>query len=72
MVKSTQNINQNTPIVAVTAYERTAQQASPFDDILCKPINRALVSQQIRQFRKPSSSSPISSLASINCRSLKD
>ncbi|KAI8141200.1 hypothetical protein BJV82DRAFT_619670 [Fennellomyces sp. T-0311] len=71
MIKSTHNINQNTPIVAVTAYERTAQQAGSFDDILCKPVNRSMVAQQLRQFRKPSSSSPISSLASINSRSLK-
>ncbi|KAI9270330.1 hypothetical protein BDA99DRAFT_317544 [Phascolomyces articulosus] len=71
MIKSTHNINQHTPIVAVTAYERTAQLAGSFDDIICKPINRALVSQQIRHFRKPSSSSPISSLASINSKSLK-
>ncbi|OBZ84475.1 hypothetical protein A0J61_07472, partial [Choanephora cucurbitarum] len=37
MIKSTNNNNRQTPIVAVTAYERTVQLAGAFDDILSKP-----------------------------------
>ncbi|KAK4515895.1 uncharacterized protein ATC70_010853 [Mucor velutinosus] len=48
MIKSTNNINRNTPIIAVTAYERTLQLASVFDDILCKPVTKEIVSRCIR------------------------
>lgn len=48
MIKSTNNINRNTPIIAVTAYERTLQLASVFDDTLCKPVTREIVSRCIR------------------------
>ncbi|KAI7878553.1 hypothetical protein K492DRAFT_149339 [Lichtheimia hyalospora FSU 10163] len=77
MIKSTQNINQQTPIIAVTAYERSAQHAGSFDDILLKPLNRSTVLQQLRQFypstrsRKPSSVFSSSSLAAIKSKSLK-
>ena len=77
MIKSTQNINQQTPIIAVTAYERSAQYAGSFDDILLKPLNRSMVLQQLRQFypstrrRKPSSVFSSSSLAAIKSKSLK-
>lgn len=77
MIKSTQNINQQTPIIAVTAYERSAQHAGSFDDILLKPLNQSMVLQQLRQFypstrsRKPSSVFSSSSLAAIKSKSLK-
>ncbi|GAN07120.1 AGC/MAST/MAST protein kinase [Mucor ambiguus] len=48
MIKSTNNINRNTPIIAVTAYERTLQLASVFDDTLCKPVTKEIVSRCIR------------------------
>ncbi|KAG5460282.1 MAG: hypothetical protein BJ554DRAFT_7687, partial [Olpidium bornovanus] len=37
MIKSTANVNRNTPIVAVTAYEH-AQMSPAFDDVIHKPI----------------------------------
>lgn len=48
MIKSTNNINRNTPIIAVTAYERTLQLASVFDDTLCKPVTKEIVLRCIR------------------------
>jgi DNA-binding response OmpR family regulator len=48
MIKYTNNINRNTPIIAVTAYERTLQLASVFDDTLCKPVTKEIVLRCIR------------------------
>lgn len=40
MIKSTNNINQNTPIVAITAYEQTFQLSQQFDDTMSKPVTK--------------------------------
>ncbi|KAG0792088.1 hypothetical protein G6F16_004230 [Rhizopus arrhizus] len=50
MIKSTNNKNRDTPIIAVTAYERTVQLAGAFDDILSKPVTKAIISQKLKQF----------------------
>ena len=50
MIKSTNNINKNTPIIAVTAYERTVQLAGAFDDILSKPVTKNIIYQRLEQF----------------------
>lgn len=50
MIKSTNNVNRETPIIAVTAYEQTVQLAGAFDEILCKPVTKNIVSQCIDQF----------------------
>ncbi|KAI8887230.1 hypothetical protein K501DRAFT_330660 [Backusella circina FSU 941] len=52
MIKSTNNINRNTPIIAVTAYERTLQLANIFDDNLNKPVTKESILRCIRQFRE--------------------
>lgn len=51
MIKSTNNINRNTPIIAVTAYERTntLQLSGIFDDTLSKPVTKDSVLRSIRQ-----------------------
>jgi len=43
MIKSTKNVNQNTLIVAITAYEQTFQLSQQFDDTLSKPITKDMV-----------------------------
>ncbi|KAI9338390.1 hypothetical protein DFJ73DRAFT_847996 [Zopfochytrium polystomum] len=40
MIKSTDNINRTTPVIAVTAYEQTFAQAREFDDVISKPVTR--------------------------------
>ncbi|KAJ1570118.1 hypothetical protein HK096_009957 [Nowakowskiella sp. JEL0078] len=40
MIKSTKNINQLTPIIAVTAYEQPSAQMQKFDDVLSKPVSK--------------------------------
>ncbi|TPX71930.1 hypothetical protein SpCBS45565_g00911 [Spizellomyces sp. 'palustris'] len=40
MIKSTNNINQTTPIVAITAYEQTFQLSQGFDDTMSKPVTK--------------------------------
>ncbi|ORY94239.1 hypothetical protein BCR43DRAFT_461749 [Syncephalastrum racemosum] len=57
MIKSTQNVNQHTPIIAATAYERTAQQACAFDHIQSKPVTRESVIRILDLFY-PSDTSP--------------
>lgn len=52
MIKSTNNSNRETPIIAVTAYERTVQLAGAFDDILSKPVTKDIISQRLKQFCK--------------------
>lgn len=49
MIKSTNNINRNTPIIAVTAYEHTLQLAGIFDDTLNKPVTKEVVTQCIQR-----------------------
>ncbi|KAJ3106270.1 hypothetical protein HDU97_006721 [Phlyctochytrium planicorne] len=43
MIKSTKNINQSTPIIAVTAYEQTFAQSQQFDDVMSKPVTKDLL-----------------------------
>ncbi|KAJ3115092.1 hypothetical protein HDU96_001204 [Phlyctochytrium bullatum] len=43
MIKSTTNINQFTPIIAVTAYEQTFSQSQQFDDVMSKPVTKDLL-----------------------------
>ncbi|KAI9264191.1 hypothetical protein BDA99DRAFT_536917 [Phascolomyces articulosus] len=50
MIKSTNNLNRTTPIIAVTAYERTVQLAGAFDDILSKPVTKNIIYQRLEQF----------------------
>ncbi|KAI8096700.1 uncharacterized protein BX664DRAFT_259275 [Halteromyces radiatus] len=50
MIKSTNNVNRETPIIAVTAYEQTVQLAGAFDEIVCKPVTKNVISQCIDQF----------------------
>jgi CheY-like chemotaxis protein len=50
MIKSTNNSNRETPIIAVTAYERTVQLAGAFDDILSKPVTKDVILQRLKQF----------------------
>ncbi|KAI8826995.1 uncharacterized protein EV422DRAFT_490988 [Fimicolochytrium jonesii] len=38
MIKTTNNVNQLTPIVAITAYEQTYHLSQQFDDTMSKPI----------------------------------
>ncbi|KAI8078172.1 uncharacterized protein B0P05DRAFT_491594 [Gilbertella persicaria] len=54
MIKSTNNINKNTPIIAVTAYEKTLQQASIFDDTISKPVKKETIMQCIQRFSNES------------------
>lgn len=49
MIKSTNNNNRETPIIAVTAYERTVQLAGAFDDILSKPVTKDVILQRLKQ-----------------------
>lgn len=50
MIKSTNNSNRETPIIAVTAYERTVQLAGAFDDILSKPVTKHIILQRLKQY----------------------
>lgn len=50
MIKSTNNSNRDTPIIAVTAYERTVQLAGAFDDILSKPVTKTVIYERLQQF----------------------
>ncbi|KAI9494658.1 hypothetical protein BDB00DRAFT_871209 [Zychaea mexicana] len=50
MIKSTNNLNRTTPIIAVTAYERTVQLAGAFDDIISKPVTKSTIYQRLQQF----------------------
>ncbi|KAI9486921.1 MAG: hypothetical protein EXX96DRAFT_627509 [Benjaminiella poitrasii] len=55
MIKSTNNGNRETPIIAVTAYEKTVQLAGAFDDILIKPVTKDLIHQRLQKFCKSTS-----------------
>ncbi|RCH94362.1 hypothetical protein CU097_013608, partial [Rhizopus azygosporus] len=59
MIKSTNNNNRDTPIIAVTAYERTVQLAGAFDDILSKPVTKDVISQRLKQFVKHNHEAPL-------------
>ncbi|GAA5803497.1 hypothetical protein HPULCUR_008979 [Helicostylum pulchrum] len=49
MIKSTNNNNRKTPIIAVTAYERTVRVAEAFDGILSKPVTKDIILQKLKQ-----------------------
>ncbi|KAK9768824.1 rim15, signal transduction response regulator [Basidiobolus ranarum] len=50
MIKSTKNLNQNTPIIAVTAYERNVPQAGLFDVILSKIVTKEKIGPTLKQY----------------------
>lgn len=52
MIKSTKNCNEHTPIIAVTAYERTGQLVDTFDDILSKPVTKEMIRQRLQLYCK--------------------
>ncbi|KAJ3300280.1 hypothetical protein HK104_002479 [Borealophlyctis nickersoniae] len=45
MIKTTNNINQTTTIVAITAYEQTFQLSQQFDETMSKPITKDMVNK---------------------------
>ncbi|KAI8384454.1 uncharacterized protein BYT42DRAFT_529487 [Radiomyces spectabilis] len=68
MIKSTNNVNRTTPIIAVTAYERTVQLAGAFDDILGKPVTKDVIQHCLARFcdckEEPSHFCPVISTSS--------
>jgi len=50
MIKSTENVNSQTPVVAVTAYEHSTKMTSVFDDMLVKPVLVDAVRQRLKYF----------------------
>lgn len=56
----------NTPIVAVTAYERNVQLADAFDIILSKPVTKDIISQQLKQRCKVATTAPVIEPSSSN------
>ncbi|RKP25977.1 CheY-like superfamily [Syncephalis pseudoplumigaleata] len=50
MIKSTNNANRHTPIVAVTAYEHPIHLARVFDEVLVKPVDKATLQHRLRYF----------------------
>ncbi|KAJ3087142.1 rim15, signal transduction response regulator, partial [Quaeritorhiza haematococci] len=57
MIKSTNNINQITPIIAVTAYEQPPSLLQQFDDVISKPMNKEVLARILVSI---TSASPIS------------
>ncbi|KAJ3193079.1 hypothetical protein HK101_005436, partial [Irineochytrium annulatum] len=58
MIKSTKNINDTTPIVAVTAYEQTFALSQQFDDVISKPVMKDMLQRILTAVTgTPSSSS---------------
>ncbi|KAI8391144.1 uncharacterized protein BYT42DRAFT_183352 [Radiomyces spectabilis] len=53
MIKSTNHVNRDTPIIAVTAYEQTAHLTGTFDDVLSKPITKDMILRRLKQFCRP-------------------
>ncbi|KAJ3160645.1 hypothetical protein HDU86_000404 [Geranomyces michiganensis] len=45
MIKSTNNVNQTTPIVAITAYEQTYHLSQQFDDTMSKPVTKDVLAR---------------------------
>ncbi|KAJ3022779.1 hypothetical protein HKX48_005255 [Thoreauomyces humboldtii] len=45
MIKSTNNVNQQTPIVAITAYEQTFHLSQQFDDTMSKPVTKDVLAR---------------------------
>ncbi|KAJ3244074.1 hypothetical protein HDU78_011472 [Chytriomyces hyalinus] len=50
MIKKTDNINSNTPIIAVTAYEQTFSFGQQFDEILSKPVTKSALMKTLHTF----------------------
>jgi serine/threonine-protein kinase RIM15 len=50
MIKSTNNRNRLTPIIAVTAYEHPVHLARVFDEVLVKPVDKATLQHRLRYF----------------------
>ncbi|KAJ3180750.1 hypothetical protein HDU87_001863 [Geranomyces variabilis] len=45
MIKSTNNVNQTTPIIAITAYEQTYHLSQQFDDTMSKPVTKDVLAR---------------------------
>lgn len=58
MIKSTNNNNRKTPIIAVTAYERTVRVAEAFDDIISKPVTKDIILQRLKEFCRETTTEP--------------
>ncbi|KAK9709568.1 rim15, signal transduction response regulator [Basidiobolus ranarum] len=50
MIKSTKNLNQDTPIIAVTAYERNVPQAGLFDVVLSKIVTKEKIGPTLKEY----------------------
>ncbi|KAJ1564010.1 rim15, signal transduction response regulator, partial [Cladochytrium tenue] len=53
MIKSTNNLNRDTPVVAVTAYEPTLGSDHAFDEVLTKPVSRDALGAVLRAAARP-------------------
>jgi len=48
MIKSSKNINQHTPVIGITAYEKKEEWANLFDDVLWKPLKMEQLAKTLR------------------------
>ncbi|KAI8592134.1 hypothetical protein BDZ88DRAFT_408389 [Geranomyces variabilis] len=58
MIKSTNNVNQTTPIVAITAYEQTYHLSQQFDDTMSKPVTKDVLARILVAICGPHGSKP--------------
>ncbi|TPX35989.1 hypothetical protein SmJEL517_g01853 [Synchytrium microbalum] len=58
MIKSINNINQYTPIIAITAYEQTFSVVQLFDDVMPKPVSKDMVTRILRAVADAQSTQP--------------
>lgn len=50
-IRSFQNVNQGTPIIAVTAYEQSYQLMQQFDDVIVKPVSKDILTKVVVALR---------------------
>jgi serine/threonine-protein kinase RIM15 len=64
MIRGTDNVNSNTPIVAVTSYTVDAVDHNPFDAVIEKPVSPSQLTSEIEAlcYWKPPPSSRRSSI----------
>ncbi len=48
MIKSAKNVNQMTPIVGITAYEKKEEWSNLFDEVLWKPLKKEQLAKILR------------------------
>ena len=53
MVKSVGNINNGTPIIAMTAYESKDRSADEFDQVLSKPVTKDMITKVFQDLDLP-------------------